>query len=86
MVGKSPSVKNIPPHSASIPGEFVPLNTLLHSLDNNRRLYFLYRQAANTGSSSARLRFQWLVRSLKNSELQEFERVFKTQRTMQRTA
>ncbi|RYD36536.1 MAG: hypothetical protein EOP87_05270 [Verrucomicrobiaceae bacterium] len=70
----------------SIPGEFVSLNKLLHSLNNNRRLYFLYRQAAETGSLGARLRFQRLIRSLDRSELQEFEHVFKTQRPMQRTA
>ncbi len=70
----------------SIPGEFVSLKSLLHSLNNNRRLYFLYRQSAETGSSGARLRFQQLVRSLDRSELREFENVFKTQRPMQRTA
>jgi hypothetical protein len=70
---------------SNIPGEFVPLNQLIHSLDSNRRLYFLYRQAAETGSSGARLRFQRLVRTLGNSELRQIELSFKTQRPI-RTA
>jgi len=75
-----------PAQPMNIPGEFVSLAMLIHSLDNNRRLYFLYRQAAETGSPGARLRFQWLVRSLDGSELRDFEGVFKTSRPMQRTA
>lgn len=71
---------------SGIPGEFVSLNQLIHSLNNNRRLYFLYRQAAQTGSSGARLRFQRLLRSLGHSELRKIEHSFKTQRPMQRTA
>lgn len=81
-----PTQRGRRPRTMRIPGEFVSLNKLLHSLTNNRRLYFLYRQAAETGSSGARLRFQQLVRSLDHSELREFEHVFKTQRPMQRTA
>ena len=71
---------------SNIPGEFVSLNQLIHSLESNRRLYFLYRQAAETGSSGARLRFQRLVRSLGPSELRQIEHSFKTQRPIQRTA
>ncbi len=86
MLEIQPTDKGRHPRTTNIPGEFVSLNKLLHSLNNNRRLYFLYRQAAETGSSGARLRFQRLIRSFENAELRDFEHVFKTQRPMQRTA
>lgn len=70
----------------NIPGEFVSISTLLHSLDNNRRLYFLYRKAAETGSCGARLRFRWLLKSLDISELRELEQAFKLRVPFRRTA
>ncbi len=39
--------------------EFIPLNVLVHSTENLHRLYFLYRQAAESGIRGARLRFEW---------------------------
>jgi hypothetical protein len=71
---------------SDIPNEFVPLYQLIHSLDNNRRLYFLYRQAAQTGSKGAQLRFQQLIRTIEPAELRRIESSFKTHRPVKRTA
>lgn len=59
-----------------VTGEFPPLVTLFHSLGSNRRLYFIYRNASNTGSAAARLRFQWFKQRLPKPELEEFELLF----------
>ncbi len=69
-----------------IRGEFVSLATLLNSLESNRRLYFLYKQATQNGSNGARLRFLWFRRSLPPHELREIELLFEPRPRLKRTA
>lgn len=61
--------------------EFVPLDALIHSLGNPRRIYFLYRQAADSGTQGARLRFDFFKRALSPSQLESVEALFKTPRS-----
>ncbi len=62
----------------NIKTEFVPLEKLVNSLGSHRRTYFLYRQAAESGTRGARLRFQWYRKSLDKRQLKEVEALFKT--------
>ena len=63
-----------------IQNQFVPLDALIHSLGNHRRIYFLYRQAAESGLPGARLRFHFFKRSLTKGQLKAVEVLFKTSR------
>jgi hypothetical protein len=60
--------------------EFVPLNALINSLGNHRRIYFLYKQAADSGTRGADLRFQFYKKTLSDSQLNEVEALFKVGR------
>jgi hypothetical protein len=60
--------------------EFVPWESLIHSLGNPRRIYFLYKQAADSGTRGARLRFEFYKKTLSPRQLEAFEVLFKTAR------
>jgi hypothetical protein len=55
---------------------FVSLRSLILSLDQPRRIYFLYRQAAAGGAPGAMLRFEWLKQNSDPLQLQKLERLF----------
>jgi hypothetical protein len=56
--------------------EFIPLELLIPSLGSPRRVYFLYKQAAATGTRGARLRFAQYRRSMTRTQRREVEALF----------
>lgn len=71
-----PDEEKLSLHSMKSLNEFVPLKSLVHSLENLPRLYFLYRQAAESGRRGGFLRFQWFRKRLDVQTLKQIESLF----------